>query len=263
MSKAQELNNVFILLCSVALLIAFAMIALFVVFSQKKNKIIEANLLKELEMMRQAHSVELNALRSQMNPHFVYNSLNAIQYYIQRNEVELSENYLVKFSKLVRLFFEYSRLKYITIAQEVGLLNHYLSLEKMRFEEKLNFSIAIDKNLDADSLIMPSMMLQPIVENSVNHGIFHKKGNGLISIKFEGLSNHSFKVTISDDGVGLKKAREIAVSSYSNKSKSHSSDVLQERIDLLNQSNEWLVQYNIFEREDSSGTTVQLVFEHK
>lgn len=239
------------------------MIALFVVFSQKKNKIIETNLLKELELMRQRHSVELNALRSQMNPHFVYNSLNAIQYYIQRNEVELSENYLVKFSKLVRLFFEFSRRKYITITEEVGLLEHYLSLEKMRFEEKLNFTIEIDDNLDADSLIIPSMMLQPIVENSVNHGIFHKKGSGMINVTFTGLGNHTFKVTIADDGVGLRKAGEIAAATYSQKSKSHSSDVLQERIDLLNQSEDWLVQYEIFEREDTQGTIVELIFEQK
>src|SRR5690606_12049967 len=107
--------------------------------------------------------LELQALRSQMNPHFVHNSLNAIQYFIQRNEVELSENYLSKFSQLIRLFFEYSRKQNITIEEELVLLKNYLEIEQLRFEEKLHYKIEVDESIDQEEQLIPSMLLQPIV----------------------------------------------------------------------------------------------------
>jgi hypothetical protein len=205
--------------------------------------------------------LELQALRSQMNPHFVHNSLNAIQYFIQRNEVELSEDYLVKFSKLVRLFFEYSRKQHISIKNEVELLDNYLQIEKLRFEDKLDFKINIDTAIDTEEQIMPSMILQPIVENAVNHGLFHKQSKGLVSIAFKFIDNFSFKVCIEDDGIGIKKAKDI----YKNSSKNYqssSSAVLNERLELLNQSKNWKIIYTIkdLQGDKTSGTLVELTF---
>ena len=109
-------------------------------------------------------SLELQVLRSQMNPHFVFNSLNAIQYYIQRNEVELSENYLTRFSKLIRMFFDYSERQTIGIREEIKLLENYLEIEKMRFEDKISYTVNCDESLLKENPQIPSMLLQPIVE---------------------------------------------------------------------------------------------------
>jgi ligand-binding sensor domain-containing protein len=206
--------------------------------------------------------LELQALRSQMNPHFVHNSLNAIQYYIQRNEVEQSENYLVKFSKLVRLFFEYSRRQNISIEEEVVLLNNYLEIEKLRFEDKLSYTLEVDENIDAGEQLIPSMMLQPILENAVNHGLFHKKENGLVSVLFRGIGENSFKIVVEDDGIGIIKSREMYKDSSKNY-QSKSSAVLEERLELLQQSNEWKIEYTIqdlSEVNNTNGTRVTLIF---
>lgn len=206
--------------------------------------------------------LELQALRSQMNPHFVHNSLNAIQYYIQRNEVELSENYLSKFSLLIRKFFEYSRKQSLTLKEEIELLENYLDIEKLRFEEKLSFKILVDENLETDDRIIPSMILQPILENAVNHGLFHKKENGNILVHFKFIDALTYEVIITDDGIGIKKSKEI----YKNSSKnyqSNSTEVLKERLQLLVQSKLWKIQYSfqdISEISNETGTKVSITF---
>ncbi|WP_051285479.1 sensor histidine kinase [Aequorivita capsosiphonis] len=228
------------------------------VISKNLRKKREEKLIHE----RQIAQLELGALRSQMNPHFVHNSLNAIQYYIQRNEVELSEDYLAKFATLIRLFFEYSRRRTISIKEEVLLLENYLDVEKLRFEEKLEYKIIIDKKIDSDEQLLPSMILQPIVENAVNHGLFHKETNGNIEIRFTYNNPSSFTVTIKDDGIGILKSKKIYKESSKNY-QSRSTNVLQERLKLLKQSKEWNVSCTTEDRsqiEDSSGTLVTLTF---
>lgn len=210
--------------------------------------------------------LELQALRSQMNPHFVHNSLNAIQYYIQRNEVDHSENYLSKFSQLIRLFFEYSRRQSITIKEELELLTNYLEIEKLRFEEKLHYNISVCDKVDVDEQLIPSMLLQPIVENAVNHGLFHKKESGTVELTFQQLNANTYQVTIKDDGIGIKKAKLIYKSSSKNY-QSNSSKVIHERLELLNKSKEWNISYDIQDISDTdldkTGTKVSLIFEQK
>jgi two-component sensor histidine kinase len=230
-----------------------------------KTQIRKKEAAKALQDKRIA-GLELQALRSQMNPHFVHNSLNAIQYFIQRNEVELSENYLSKFSQLIRLFFEYSRRQTVTIQEEIDLLNNYLELEKLRFEEKLNFTISVCETFDKEEQLIPSMLLQPIVENAVNHGIFHKKENGNISVNFKYIDETSFKVIIQDDGIGINRSKALFKASSKNY-QSNSSKVLQERLELLNQSKDWEITYEITDKSDEdytiNGTIVALLFKQK
>ena len=209
-------------------------------------------------------SLELQALRSQMNPHFIFNSLSAIQYYFQRNEVELSEEYLVKFSKLVRLFFEYSRKPQITVKKEVELLKNYLIIEQLRFEKKLKFDIIIDDKINVEEQLIPSMILQPIVENSVNHGLFHKKEDGNVTIHFKYFTPLSFEVSIKDNGIGVEKAKAIKAKSIQNYH-SNSSAVLTERIELLNQGKDWIIDFNmenLSANQEDVGTNVSLKFTH-
>jgi two-component sensor histidine kinase len=243
--------------------IAFISLALliFILFALIIRYIIRKSEQKKNNRDKRMAALELQALRSQMNPHFVHNSLNAIQYYIQRNEVELSENYLSKFSKLIRLFFEYSRKETLSLKEEIDLLTHYLEIEKLRFEDKLNYTIETDPKLDIEEQVIPSMILQPIVENAVNHGIFHKTESGTIKIKFTAIQN-GYRILIEDDGIGIKKAKELYTSSTKNY-RSKSSAVLEERLALLDQSDRWSIQYDtvdISEVSENTGTRVTLTF---
>ncbi len=215
----------------------------------------------KLNIQKQLAEHKLQALQSQMNPHFVFNSLNAIQYYITKNEIELSEKYLVRFSRLIRKFFDFSRDKFISLEQEISLLKNYLEIEKMRFGDGFIYEFNIDKTLKLSEQKIPTMLLQPIVENAVNHGLFHNGGKGLIKIEFLKDPLNYFIVKISDNGIGLKKAKEIKENSI----KTHiskSSEIIQNRIDLLNQSKVWFITYSIKELQNSTGTIVQLTFKN-
>ncbi|MBU2938770.1 histidine kinase [Lacinutrix sp. C3R15] len=198
----------------------------------KNKKIFEDKRLSELQ---------LKALRSQMNPHFVFNSLSAIQYYIGENNFEASELYLVKFSKLIRQFFALSKENEITLATEVSLLKNYLEIEKLRFKEKLSFTIYVDPKLNVQNTKIPTMLLQPIVENAVNHGVFNKLENGLVTLNFLYIDAQTFKVEIIDDGVGFvntKKRQNKDVKS---------SNVLKDRLHFLNYSEKWEITYSVEE----------------
>lgn len=262
--SAEEININYILiaLCLVAILVGLGVVFLFVTFNSKKNKLMLTKLTDELAYQKRLHAIELKALRGQMNPHFVHNSINAIQYYIQRNEVDISEYYLAKFSKLLRLFFEYSRRQYVTITEEKELLENYLEIEKLRFEDKLSYTISIDPQLDSEAMRLPAMMLQPIVENAVNHGLFHKQGKGLVTVQFNYLDEVSYQVIIEDNGIGIKKAK-LLKTKKSSKVVSHSSNVLEERLELLNLSKDWEVSCtfdDLSETTNNSGTRVTLMF---
>lgn len=258
----EEINSIFIILFFIALLVVLALVFLFVVFTNRKNKLINENLESALNNQKRQHELELKALRAQMNPHFVHNSLNAIQYYIQQNDVETSEDYLAKFSKLMRQFFEFSRKQYIRVNEEISLLENYLQIEKLRFEEDLEYHIIVDPKMDTDDFQIPTMVIQPLVENAINHGLFNKKGTGTVSVHFNYLTESSFEVLVIDDGIGIDQAKTMR-HNILRENESHSSAVLIERLHFLNQSGLWQVDYNIEDRsltEEKTGTKVTLTF---
>lgn len=193
---------------------------------------------QKLLLDKELSEIQLKALRAQMNPHFVFNSLAAIQYYINNNDFEASENYLVKFSKLIRKFFEITKENEILISDEIKLLNGYLEIEKLRFKNKLNFNIIVDKKLNLKTTKIPTMILQPIVENAVNHGIFNKLENGHVEIRFAYIDDDNFIVEIKDDGVGMINTKKHR------KNKIISSTVLKDRLYYLNKSGEWEIGYS-------------------
>jgi sensor histidine kinase YesM len=259
--EIDDITYIYVLLTGASFIVAIGMIILFYVFVTRKNKLIAEKTISINQYEKKLVELELNALRSQMNPHFVHNSLNAIQYYIQMNDIEQSENYLTRFSKLVRQFFEYSRKQLITIEEEIQLISNYLALEKLRFEDKLSFEIICEETVAVEAM-MPSMVLQPIVENAVNHGVFHKKSPGKVTIRFSQLSDDSFCVIVKDDGIGIKKSKKLSKKNILTQD-SHSSQVLDDRLKLLEQIDNWHVEYTIKDRSDlgdQQGTIVTLIF---
>lgn len=161
---------------------------------------------KQLAELRQkTGELEMQALRAQMNPHFVFNSLNAINNFIlQNNKIQASE-YLTKFSRLVRMILQNSQSTLITLESELESLRLYLELEALRFDNRFAYIIQVNKDIDTDILKVPPLIIQPYAENAIWHGLMHKEDKGTLLIDIRQEATHLL-LTIKDDGVGRKHA---------------------------------------------------------
>ncbi len=187
---------------------------------------------KQARLREQQKKAELNQslLRSQMNPHFIFNSMSVIQSYIYDNDTKNSSKFLINFSKLMRLILENSPKEFIPIRIEKEILEKYLIAQKLRFEERFNFSIEINQELIDSEALIPPMLTQPFIENAIEHGQLHKIENGTIVIKFVPFNNQ-LKIEIIDNGIGRNQAIK---NKLENKHKSMAMEITKERIDLLN-----------------------------
>jgi hypothetical protein len=159
---------------------------------------------RENQLERDIQSAQLNALKLQMNPHFLFNSLTAIQDYILQEKPELASHYVGIFSTLMREILENSRKDLVSIKSEIEMLKKYLQLQQVRFEQKIDYEIFVDDLIDADYEYIPPMFAQPFIENSIEHGLFKKAENKII-IRFERESDELIRLTIEDNGIGIKE----------------------------------------------------------
>lgn len=182
--------------------------------------------------------LQLRALRAQMNPHFMFNSLNAIQGLVTSGRNADAESYLAKFAKMMRHTLEYSELEVVTLEQEIEFLERYLDINrKLRFREKLDFQIIAPKNQDLDELMIPTMIVQPFVENAIEHGL-RPRQEGRLSIRFELVEEDEtlLRCIIEDDGVGLNKGREKQAAQMGfQKHRSRGMEITKERLNLLHE----------------------------
>lgn len=185
------------------------------------------------EQRKQAVQYQSMLLSSQLNPHFIFNSLNSVQYYILNEEIEPALNYIADFSKLMRTVLQNSLHPYITLEDEIDFLKLYLELEQKRFTEKFEYRFETN-DLDLQGIFIPPMLLQPYVENTVVHGIGNKQDMGHILIAFEEI-NGRIQCIIEDDGVGREKAMELRALRTGSKHKSLAMNLTGSRIDLLNE----------------------------
>lgn len=203
--------------------------------------------------------LELRALRSQMNPHFIFNSLNSIQYYILQNEPKEAYNYLSKFSALMRKILQNSRLKQISIADEIEWLNLYLDMERMRMDNNLNYEIDSSAINDIDVTGIPTMLIQPYVENSIAHGLVPKESDDKkLSIKFLEYEEHII-CEIEDNGIGRAASRAINAKK-SSKHQSAGMKLTAQRLEVLAQGKgtSSVDIQDLMEDADSKGTKVIL-----
>ncbi len=153
--------------------------------------------------------LRLDALRSQMNPHFIFNALNSIKSYTIENNQEKAIFYLVKFSKLIRGILESSREEQITLAEELKILKMYIEIENDRFKNDIEFSLEVNKAIDTEKVKVPALFLQPFVENAIWHGLSNKKGKRMLSIKVSKAKIPDIlEIRIEDNGVGRKITKE-------------------------------------------------------
>ena len=203
--------------------------------------------------------LELNALQSQMNPHFIFNTLNSIQNLIGNKRNKEADRYLSKFARLMRKFLELSKSKFITLEEELAITKEYLELEKLRFGEKLSFEFTTAEELQNLDIMVPATLIQPFVENALIHGLFHKKGNGMVKIAIKS-QDSDLVISIEDNGIGLeaahakKKKRKIGHIS-------RGSELITQRLEVLKKLQNYNVQISMSDLKtvDREGSAVEIV----
>ncbi|MBC7775857.1 MAG: histidine kinase [Phycisphaerae bacterium] len=188
---------------------------------------------EKAQVRQQMADLEMKALRSQMNPHFVFNALNSVQNFILKNDTREASKYLTKFARLMRLILENSESPMVPLAREIELLRYYTELEQLRFNNRFTFDFQIDSNLNPESVSIPGMLIQPHIENAIWHGLMHKTEPGQLWIRFLKADEKTLVCEIEDNGVGRVRAAEIE----KDRAKNHRSTGLaniRNRLDLLN-----------------------------
>lgn len=225
------------------------------------------------EIQQNLKASQLTALRAQMNPHFIFNALNSIQDFIIQEDKRSANRYLSKFSKLMRSVLDASDKNKITLKKEIEYLELYLSLEALRIDDEFEYNFDIDESININNILIPSMLLQPYVENALKHGLMHRKGKKKLTIRFSKncLGNHNNEnnlfCEIEDNGIGREASMKINQQNgrvYQSKAMS----LTQDRIDLLNSSDTSKLKLDIedLQNEDGSaaGTKVNIcIFQPK
>ena len=201
----------------------------------------------------------LKSMRSQMNPHFIFNALNSVNSFIAVNDERNANRYLSEFSVLMRSVLENSDEDFIPFAKEIELLELYVKLEHNRFQEKFDYEISVDKSIDLDEYAIPPMLLQPYIENAIWHGLRYKEEKGTLVIKIEQRDDERLAVTISDDGVGRKRSQALKTKNQL-KRKSKGMSTIKKRIGILNDMYQDRISVSVSDLfEDGSGTQVELL----
>jgi len=239
--------------------IVFIILVILVIFRIRLNQL-QKEQEKESKTQIEIAKNELKALRAQMNPHFLFNSLNSIQHYILNNKGEEAAFYLNRFAKLMRMILNNSEKSSITLNEEIEALKIYIDLERMRFSNLFEFEIIVDKTLDGDYEQIPAMLLQPYVENAILHGLMPKNSAGFLKINFF-VKDNFIHVSIEDNGIGRKKSQELKNKSRKNHA-SMGMKITTDRLRLLSdvQQTSYAVNFTDLydEKQNAAGTRVEI-----
>ncbi|MES2812196.1 MAG: histidine kinase [Bacteroidota bacterium] len=240
-SKKNTFN--YVLLGSIALLLLFFGFIVKALYSIKtKNK-----------------EIALQSLRREMNPHFIFNSLNSVNQFISQNKELEANKYLSSYSHLMRNMMENSNKDFISLGNEMEQLKKYLDLEHLRFQDKFEYQIVVDDALDAETVLVPNMLIQPHLENAIWHGLRYRETKGLLLLKFE-LNRGKVSVIVDDNGIGLTQSAALKTRNQ----KVHQSRGVtntKERISLLNELYKSNISFSITEKNNgNTGTIVEITF---
>ncbi len=242
--------------------VVFIILVLMIIFKYRETQLLikSKNLQRITENEKKIMELELKALKSQMNPHFIFNTLNSIQHFISSNNFKDSNRYITNFSKLIRMVLNQSDKSFITLREETEMLNLYLSLEQVRFSNEFEFVLNLDDSIDLDFDKIPPMLLQPFVENAIWHGLMNKKEKGHIEIKFA-IDGDYLLCTVTDNGIGRVAAEEIkATRKIQNKSVGIT--ITKERLNIINSEMYENMNIKVIDLYDKNnlptGTTVKI-----
>ncbi|MDX1652305.1 MAG: histidine kinase [Brumimicrobium sp.] len=216
-TRLRNSRMISILILSVLIFIAILFI---IYFKSKQNK---------LQIKQRETELKQTLMRSQMNPHFIFNAMSVIQSYIYENDMKNSSAFLVNFSRLMRLILENSDKEFIKLHLEIEILERYLEIQKMRFEERFNYVIEKQGEIDESIVMIPPLILQPFIENALEHGELYRVRNGKIRIAYR-IENELLIFVIEDNGIG----RDAAMRKKTDFHNSMATEITQSRIDLMN-----------------------------
>jgi tetratricopeptide (TPR) repeat protein len=219
-TRLEAKQSKYLLMGSVGL-IAVIILVVVLIFRQHKVRSLQKTI-----------RLEQKLLRSQINPHFIFNALTAVQRFIFEKSTMMASDYLGSFSRLIRFILNSSTVDQITLSEEIEFLKNYLTLQVIRFDNKFDFEIIPDKNIESESIFIPPMLTQPIVENAVEHGVKHLDKDGKIWITYK-KTNDVLNIIIEDNGIGRKKSTEINAQK-NKRHKSLSTSITNERLMYLN-----------------------------
>ncbi len=243
-AEAQRDKMVMILL---SILVLGAAISTFLIYRSGKAK-------------RKANQLlALKSLRSQMNPHFIFNSLNSVNSFIARNDERSANKYLSEFSRLMRAVMENSKHDLVPLSSELDILKMYLDLEHVRFKDKFDFDFEIDENLEAESVEIPPMLIQPYIENAIWHGLRYKEEKGFLSVKFV-RENNQIRAVIEDNGIGRKQSQALKTHNQK-QTVSTGMKNIEGRLNILNdihKTNLDVYVEDLFENNQPAGTRVEV-----
>jgi ligand-binding sensor domain-containing protein len=240
-----------------AVLLVFSLIVL--LFQISINRVRKREIQERVKSIRMTEA-ELKALRAQMNPHFVFNSLNAVQRFIVENNPEASYRFLSKFARLMRYVIDNSKLTLIPLEEEIKAFTLYLDLEKSRLENRFSYTIDVDESVDLSYQKIPSMIIQPYLENSIWHGFQNQGSSWRITLRFS-IERKHLKCVVEDNGIGRKRSAELK-SAQQTAHKSVGTRVTQERLELLNLLKQEKMSVTIIDLYDGNrepaGTRVEI-----
>ncbi|WP_431135308.1 tetratricopeptide repeat-containing sensor histidine kinase [Psychroserpens mesophilus] len=231
--------------------LALASLIGFILYRRKRDAIFQK---KEAQFNQKVSDTELKALRAQMNPHFIFNSLNSINEYISNNDTESATNYLTKFSKLMRETLEKSTYNEILLEDDIQILKTYIDIENKRSHDSFTYTINLDESIDPENTLIPPMILQPFIENSIIHGLRNIKKNGQITISYKKNENMII-CTVEDNGIGRKQSSELKTASHK---KSLGMSITKSRIEILNKKRNTSGSVKIIDKSDGTKIEVKL-----
>jgi LytS/YehU family sensor histidine kinase len=215
---------------------------------------------RNINQQRYANNLlALKSLRSQMNPHFIFNALNSVNTFIATSDERAANKYLTDFSLLMRSVLENSEEDFIPLEKEIELLELYVQLEHFRFQDKFDYNIEVDPEIDIKQYMIPPMLLQPYVENAVWHGLRYRPDKGQLTIHFSKTYADIIEITISDNGIGREKSKALKTLNQK-KQKSQGMSNIKKRITILNTMYKDKVDVFISDLTgEEEGTQVKLV----
>jgi len=201
------------------------------------------NIKKKGELQNKIADSQLTALKAQMNPHFMYNTLNSIQDLVLQKDIKNTNYYLSRYSTLMRKILEISEQNQVELNEEIEILRLYLELEQLRFGDDFYFRIVCDKEVNLKTIYIPSMIIQPFVENAIKHGLLHKKEKKELTVRFH-IINNTIECIITDNGIGRQRAAEIKSRSPI-AHKSFATNATLKRLELINMNRKYKITLNI------------------
>lgn len=235
-----------LIVCIAIIIIMFGVVFFFFYKTTRENI--------EMSLRQRMLETERSLLRTQMNPHFIFNALNSVQSFITSNNQLDAVRFLSKFAKLMRMILDHSMQQFVPLSNEMASLGLYIDLEKARFNNRFNYRIDVDGNIDEELLNVPPMLIQPFVENAILHGLMHKAEGGLIVISITDNGDKTLTCQITDNGVGRKAAAEIEKGEKAHKSVGM--QLTRERLQDLNRKTKSELSYTITDLEDANGNAL-------